>query len=67
MVFRKKDSGPSNRHHALLIVSRYKIITLKRSSPKVNLNASIYFSFTSELITFMISTNLVEHKTSIID
>mmetsp|Transcript_1510 Transcript_1510/g.1926 ORF Transcript_1510/g.1926 Transcript_1510/m.1926 type:complete len:785 (-) Transcript_1510:29-2383(-) len=36
MVFRKKDSGPSSRHHAMLIVSRYQIITLKRSSPKSN-------------------------------
>lgn len=43
MVFRKKDSGPSNRHHAILIVSRYKIITLRRSSPKVFGSESQYF------------------------
>jgi len=35
MVFRKKDSGPSNRHHAILVISRYQIICLRRSAPKV--------------------------------
>ena len=35
MVFRKKDSGPSSRHHAMLVISRYKLICMRRSSPKV--------------------------------
>jgi hypothetical protein len=35
MVFRKKASRTSNdHHHAILLVSRYQIIALKRSSPK---------------------------------
>ena len=42
MVFRKKDSGPSSRHHAMLVVSRYKLICMRRSSPKVQNHLFIF-------------------------